>query len=225
MEGGEPPKNKEKSKIRKIRPTEVTAMPDPNSVEYIERRKRAKEAMSAKSKEGVTEEDSVETLFDQAFELEKQGDGEQALAIYKKIVEEIDPNNARVFANMGTIYYSKMRDLEEAEKCYKRALEIDSKYALVNFNMAKLKEEERLTEEAITYYLKAIESNPMYSDAHYNLGLLYEGRGEYLKAIEQSRRYLNITTNDTSKIGSREMAKINIEECQKKLAEKDNEKK
>ena len=118
---------------------------------------------------------------------------------------------AEDYYNKG-IDYGVAGKFEEAQEELTKALEADPLYALATLSL-KLSEDalkrrikvetavhlfkgiayrnKAMLDEAIAEYKKAIETNPNYAQAHYNLGLAYSGlgmrdeaAGEYNKAIE-----------------------------------------
>jgi tetratricopeptide (TPR) repeat protein len=80
--------------------------------------------------------------------------------------------------------------LDEAEKEYRRALEIDPTYADAHNNLGYLLERQGRLAEAATEYRKAIEAKPDSRQAHFNLGRILVNQQEYQEAIEQFQQTL-----------------------------------
>jgi tetratricopeptide (TPR) repeat protein len=72
----------------------------------------------------------------EALTLERQGDFDAALTSYRLALRE-KPNDFRVLQNMA-IAYSRLGRLDEAIRCYKRALEIEPALAGAHYGLAFL---------------------------------------------------------------------------------------
>jgi tetratricopeptide (TPR) repeat protein len=66
---------------------------------------------------------------------------------------------------MGTLHY-QCRNLAEAERYYRRSLEIDPHYPLAHFNLGNICDEQGRLEEARAHYVVALLLLPDYADAH-----------------------------------------------------------
>jgi tetratricopeptide (TPR) repeat protein len=74
--------------------------------------------------------------LDEALTLERQGDYDAALTSYKLALRD-QPNDHRVLQNMA-IAYSKTGRLEEAVRCYRRALDLQPQLAGAHYGLAFL---------------------------------------------------------------------------------------
>jgi Flp pilus assembly protein TadD len=74
--------------------------------------------------------------LNEALTLERQGDYDAALTSYKLALRD-QPNDHRVLQNMA-IAYSKTGRLEEAVRCYRRALELQPQLAGAHYGLAFL---------------------------------------------------------------------------------------
>ena len=72
----------------------------------------------------------------EAMALERQGDYDAALTSYKLALRD-RPNDQRVLQNMA-IAYSKLGQLDDAVRCYRRALEIDPELSGAHYGLAFL---------------------------------------------------------------------------------------
>jgi len=100
-------------------------------------------------------------------------------------------------------------DFREAEKHYKKALEIDGNYALAHFNLGNLYDERGDRARALQHYLAALKINSNYADAHYNLALLYQNTRQPMKAARHWRDYLKLDGSSSwAAIARRELDKI-----------------
>ena len=66
-----------------------------------------------------------------------------------------------------------------AEEKYTKAIEIDPKFPQALQNFANLKFDLNQHNEAISLYIKALESEPENYLTHYNLGLVYQSIGKF----------------------------------------------
>ena len=64
--------------------------------------------------------------------------------------------------------------------------------AQVRFSMGNYHQEEGEEEQALAWYLKAVESDPNLAEAHNNLGIIYKNRGEFHKAIAEYEKAVEI---------------------------------
>jgi arylsulfatase A-like enzyme/Flp pilus assembly protein TadD len=119
----------------------------------------------------------------------KKGDFANALENYHKALE-LDNNYASVFNNIGSIYlriYLVKRD----ERAYRlamdnftRAITIDPRlFAAYNSRGAAYKFKNQV-DKAIGDWKKAIEINPNFIDAYFNIGISYLGMGDKVSALK-----------------------------------------
>ncbi|MFX1339469.1 MAG: tetratricopeptide repeat protein [Promethearchaeota archaeon] len=83
---------------------------------------------------------------------------EKAVEIFKKILE-IEPNNFKVFYNLG-IAYSNLDQVENALKAYNTAITLKPDYKHCYYNIGLLYEEKENLNMALNYYEKALEIDP-----------------------------------------------------------------
>lgn len=149
----------------------------------------------------------ADALFQEALGLEQQGDTEEAIRAYRKVIEA-DPAFAGAFVNLGTIYFTA-RDFRQAEASYKSAIEADPSYALAYFNLGNLYDEMGDRPVALLQYESALKLNPNYADAHYNIALLYQATGQVLKAVHHWKSYLKLDPmSPWASIARRELDRI-----------------
>jgi len=112
---------------------------------------------------------------------EKEEKAKQAAAIQKIRLEEV--------------IIMRRRLEEAAEKCYKRAIDINPRYALAYLNLGILYLEQGLLEElekAEEFYKEAIRIIPRFAEAHYNLGILYFRQNRLIGARRHLLKFLTI---------------------------------
>ncbi len=79
------------------------------------------------------------------------------------------PQNPPYHNNLGEVYRSEGA-LEEAEACYRKAIELEPKYAIGHNNLALVLQSRGHLEAAADHLTIAIGLRPGYAIAHYNLG-------------------------------------------------------
>ena len=80
---------------------------------------------------------------------------------------------------------------------------------ITQFNLGNLYDERGRTPEAFQHYRRALELNPSYADAHFNLALLCERAGEPLKAVYHWKAYLKLDkTGQWADIARRQLERL-----------------
>lgn len=135
---------------------------------------------------------------------------DSALEIFKDLISE-NPDNYQAINKLGVVYANK-KQLDKAEECFIRALEIEQYFGPALVNMGNIFEELGDGEEAEKYYKESIEYEPDYYMAYYNLSVLYKKRGhfdKYMKYIKEYKRsYKRHINNQNSILGKRSTVKI-----------------
>lgn len=122
-------------------------------------------------------------LFSQAVKLEETNPV-AALELYEQLSD-----NPSALINAGTIHYKRLR-WADAEACYRKAIEIDPKYALAYFDLANVFDETGHKAAAIDAYQHALALAPDYADCHYNLAIMFGNMGKSRKSVYHFRQYL-----------------------------------
>ena len=117
-------------------------------------------------------------------------DNAAKLAIYKKATE-IYPADYRGWNNMGMCYYAQ-ENIDEARRCYAKALEIAPNNADVNYNAALAAMADNDLDKAETYLGKAAGTQ---GDLRAAQGTLYTMKGDYAKA---KSAYGNAASNNAA---------------------------
>ena len=97
----------------------------------------------------------------EALALERQGDFDAALTSYRLALRD-RPNDQRVLQNMA-IAYSRLGQLEEAVRCYRRALELDPSLSGAHYGLGFLlikKGESAEAQEHLEKFLAAAHGSP-----------------------------------------------------------------
>ncbi len=153
----------------------------------------------------------AEQWFERAVEMEQIGaPPEQIIAAYEKALDR-DPDAPAPHVNLGTLYFH-MKQWKEAEAHYRAALALRPRYALAWFNLGNLHDELRDPDRALECYLKAIESDAQFADAHYNAALIYQSRHDALSAVRHWQQYLKLDPSGYwAGIARRELARLKEE--------------
>ncbi len=114
--------------------------------------------------------------------LYEQGRTQEAVAMIKGALQYA-PNYAKAHFNLGTIWQNE-GDPAAARSAFESVLASEPEHAFANFNLGALLAEES-PDESRSYYARAIEINPEFTDARYNLGLMEVKAGNLSAAAQQ----------------------------------------
>lgn len=84
----------------------------------------------------------------------------------------------------------RRNDTDAAMTFFRRALEVSPTDEKVAYNVAEIFFANQRTDEAIQYYLKAIQTRKDWPKPYDRLGLAYLNKGEYAKALEYLRKFV-----------------------------------
>ena len=98
---------------------------------------------------------------------------------------------ASYYSNLGTIFQAE-KQLDKAEICYARAVELDPNLAEVHLNHGLVLQTQGKLDEAIVAYRKAGELNPGLPEVPCNLGNLLQAQGKAEAAVEHYQRALTL---------------------------------
>ncbi len=121
---------------------------------------------------------------------------EKAVASYEKAIE-LNPSDAAYYQNLGTSY-AALGQGEKATESYNKSAEIsggaDPKAAAASYyNLAVTHINSGRNADAREALEKAIEADPGHSEAHYQLGIVMLGVGDVPAAIQNLKRYLELS--------------------------------
>lgn len=135
-------------------------------------------------------ESSSEILFRRARELDRAGDIEGAIKLYRQLLIE-EPDNIRARNNLGCLFDQRgqhQQALEQYEAA--RSLAPDNIEVLLNFGdtlVALLK-----YDQAEREYKRAQKLDPARPDVHLHLGVLYYKRGIYAQAEIELKKAMDL---------------------------------
>ncbi|NBV99165.1 MAG: tetratricopeptide repeat protein [Proteobacteria bacterium] len=154
----------------------------------------------------------LDLFLNRAIAFQKEGRYDESIDSYIKAVR-LSPRNADIHYNVGTSFQAK-KDWFQAEKAYRRALELDPNHKEANLALKALTDDRKETQvseafdkaialqqqgllaEAIGIYLKVAEDKPTDDTLFYNLGTAYQGNGEFDKAKESFIRAATLKPED-----------------------------
>jgi len=130
-----------------------------------------------------------------------EGDYHDAEIAFRKAVK-LDPRNAKAHGQLGMALYHQGKE-NDAEKEYRAELDMNPEDYNTWFNLGEIQlaradrevrpaEIPALRAEAMESYLKALELNPDHAEAHYRVGVLLNGNGEYKEAIRHLEAALKL---------------------------------
>jgi len=120
---------------------------------------------------------------------------QEAIYAYQRVIE-IAPDWVEAYINLGVAQYH-MRQLDDAQTSFLAALALDSSNAICRYNLGCVLEESGKIDEAIDNLRRAVRAMPGHADAHFNLALAYEKKGDGPRAREHWSLYLKYDPHGT----------------------------
>ena len=124
-------------------------------------------------------------------------DYDNALAIYRSALE-LDPANAKIHCNLGFLHWGK-GDTDEAIKEYELSIGYDQTYDIAYNNLGVIYLDDLgRVQHAVELFTKAMEYNPNYALAHFNLARAITVKGDKVEAAKlyQIAQDINKITNE-----------------------------
>ncbi len=144
-------------------------------------------------------------IFQKAYEEQVKGDLNQAASLYKKSIETFPTAEAYTFLGWT---YSFMGKFDDAIEECRRAIGVDPDFGNPYNDIGAYLIEKGRLDEAIPWLEKAIHAKryDSYCFPHYNLGRIWEKKGEWEKAIECYRSAVKANSDYT--LGIRAMHRL-----------------
>ena len=120
-------------------------------------------------------------IFQQGNTLYAAEDFEGAISSYKKAIDM--EQHADFFCNLASVYYD-LQNMEESERNYKQALELQPSHTSALFNYALLLQDKRAHLEAASLYERLLLLENNNADVFSNLGSCYYELQRYAEAAE-----------------------------------------
>ena len=118
------------------------------------------------------------------------------ISLYTKTLSQ-SPGAYQILNNLGTVYWHRGQ-IEEARRCWERALEFRPSKAIFLNNMGLYDSRVKRYGEAGKYFRRAILSKPDFTDAHLNLGSVLRKEGKWSEAQLQLKAALALSPLDSS---------------------------
>jgi len=128
------------------------------------------------------EKEQAMELFQKAYEFQMSGNLEEAIKLYQKSIELSPSAEAHTF--LGWTYSFQGRHEEAISEC-KKAIGVDPDFGNPYNDIGAYLIEQGKLDEAIGWLEKAIQAKryESYCYPHYNLGRVYELKGEWMRAL------------------------------------------
>jgi len=133
-----------------------------------------------------------EAWFNLAVAYGASGDLVEAVAAYRE-AEKLRPDSAEVQRNLGRVLL-KQKAFQAALACFERALACGPTASSHN-DVGEAHRQMNESEKAEQSFLSALQLDPQYAAARFNLALTYAAEGRADKAIESFQQYLALAPN------------------------------
>lgn len=118
----------------------------------------------------------------------------EAEKIYFSIL--VQEPSAQVHNWLGTLYL-KQEEYDKAVVSFSNALELNSRYYRARYNRALAYSALDDVQKAISDYLAVIQDFDAHAKSHFNLGLLFYRKNEYVDAADEFKRTAALSSGDT----------------------------
>lgn len=119
----------------------------------------------------------------------ERGNAEESIKFFSLAIKQ-EPNLVTPYHNRA-IAYKAMGELENAEKDFISALQINNEVAKIHFGKGKLMELKGDSNSAAYFYKNAIDKSSFYPEASLNYSSLLKSEGEYTKAMIQINKAMD----------------------------------
>lgn len=133
---------------------------------------------------------------------------EEAFLYNKKFLDAVGENE-NYFIYQGVLNLNNNL-LEQAQKCFKNVLKINSKNYDALVNLGVVLNKMHLNHEALIPLKKAISINPNKTLAYQNIGKVYDDEADYDNAVSNYRKALTINPNDFETIHNLSLIQLTV---------------
>ncbi|MBO6281806.1 MAG: tetratricopeptide repeat protein [Alphaproteobacteria bacterium] len=140
----------------------------------------AKAADYLSKADSLSEDDEIKSMLGEA--LLATGDKENALKLFYQ-ANIINPHNLTALINIADLE-AEVRNFKEAEKFYKKAIEVDFNNLRAHANYAEMLTKNKRLLEALEEYRAAVIISPETPELLYNLSLILKNLEEYEQALD-----------------------------------------
>lgn len=167
--------------------------------------------------------------------LTEQNDAPVATNAYKNAISLLKaqkkPILPELYNNLAALLTS-VKSLDEASKCYQKALKRCKKYMdqneehygiiiwTIQYNIGRLQEEQHLLPQAAETYKNIILKHPTYSDCYFRLGCMERDRGDIYEASELFKETFKPDVENTeywTLVANLHLSKMELKLCQRKM--------
>ena len=127
---------------------------------------------------------TIEEHFQLARSAAEKGNLDEAVRQYKRVLE-LDPKNAKAHLNLGIVYGRQGNLIDEPPK------DILDRAA---YDLQQLPKKSMWKKE-VSEYKKALHIDPNFAEAHFNLGVAHQEKGNLKEAIAEYQKTLQIYPN------------------------------
>jgi len=134
----------------------------------------------------------------QAESLESQGKYDEAISIYKKILEE-NPNTPGIHYRLGQIMLSQVSPSDSttsAETEFQQEIKIDPLNAAAEFVLGELARRGNRWDDAIAHFTRAATLDVGFSEAYLALGMSLTASGQFARSITPLEKYVSMEPGD-----------------------------
>jgi predicted Zn-dependent protease len=134
----------------------------------------------------------------QAESLESQGKYDEAISIYRKILED-HPNTPGIHYRLGQIMLSQASPSDStapAEAEFEQEIKIDPLNAAAEFVLGELARRGNRWDDAIVHFTKASTLDVGFSEAYLALGMSLTASGQFARSITPLEKYVSMEPGD-----------------------------
>ena len=134
----------------------------------------------------------------QAESLESQGKYDEAISIYRKILEE-NPNTPGIHYRLGQIMLSQVSpsdSTKSAEIEFQQEIKIDPLNAAAEFVLGELARRGNRWDDAIAHFTRASTLDVGFSEAYLALGMSLTASGQFARSITPLEKYVSMEPGD-----------------------------
>lgn len=135
----------------------------------------------------TTKENLADSFFNQARQLQEQGETTDAIETYKQALEK-DPNHILALFNLATLYTAQ-ENYDIAETYYRTILAINPNYLAVHYNLAYTLRLKGLWNDAIPHYQWVLEHRSDHHESQYGLAECLLGTRKWEKEDDAQKAW------------------------------------
>ncbi|MGQ9618205.1 MAG: tetratricopeptide repeat protein [Candidatus Aminicenantia bacterium] len=133
----------------------------------------------------------------------EKGEYDKAIEEYNIVIKNIkekkqelkgDELASKAFTGIGEAYFKK-GDFQNARESFMKSLEIFPKDEVLAYNVGEIYFSNDKVDEAIQFFILATQIKPEWSDPYLKLGYAYFNKGDFEKAKENLKKYLELAPN------------------------------